>query len=83
MKNCGTRRAGQRPRRRGDRLVLRARRSATAETAGVVLLEIDGDGELEETAALRDQEAPALFSSVVSLGGTRAVHVGAPATSPR
>ena len=38
-----------------------------------MLLEIDGEGELTEAAALRDQEAPALFSSVVSLGGTRAV----------
>ena len=72
MKNCGS---VEPVSGRDDAVLVSCAGSpfGNAETAGVVLLEIDGEGELTEAAALRDQDAPALFSSVVSLGGTRAI----------
>lgn len=46
-----------------------------AASAGIALLAVDEDGDLVEEAALRDQDAPALFSSAVSLGGSRMIAV--------
>jgi hypothetical protein len=42
-------------------------------TAGLALVALSEDGALTEEAALRDQEAPAIFASAVSLGGSRFV----------
>jgi hypothetical protein len=46
-----------------------------AASAGIALITVDAEGAVAEQAALRDQAAPPLFSSAVSLGGTRMLAV--------